>query len=168
MLNTKLIFVDGISGSGKSTTAHYLARPDGLIKDQILKIVQDLTPYWFTENVLHDTANDLLFQDVVYLVENDKIISFIIFTCWDGSIYITLMGTDPGYKNHGYGTILINSFFERVKSLGFNKIKLLTVPAETKPHYAQTIKFYEKNGFFATKRFNEIWESGALLLEKEI
>jgi len=26
MLNTKLIFVDGISGSGKSTTAHYLAR----------------------------------------------------------------------------------------------------------------------------------------------
>lgn len=26
MINTKLIFVDGISGSGKSTTAHYLAR----------------------------------------------------------------------------------------------------------------------------------------------
>jgi len=26
MLNTKLIFVDGISGSGKSTTAHYIAR----------------------------------------------------------------------------------------------------------------------------------------------
>jgi len=26
MLNTKLIFVDGISGSGKSTIAHYIAR----------------------------------------------------------------------------------------------------------------------------------------------
>lgn len=26
MINTKLIFVDGISGSGKSTTAHYIAR----------------------------------------------------------------------------------------------------------------------------------------------
>ena len=41
MINTKLIFVDGIGGSGKSTTAHFIAR-------QMEK--NNIKAQWFHEN----------------------------------------------------------------------------------------------------------------------
>jgi ribosomal protein S18 acetylase RimI-like enzyme len=43
-----------------------------------------------------------------------------------------------------------------------------TVPPDTKPAYCATLDFYEKHGFRITRRYEELWESGALELVKEL
>ncbi|SFM36368.1 Acetyltransferase (GNAT) domain-containing protein [Paenibacillus sp. 1_12] len=131
---------------------------------EILQIIRLLTPMWFTQNVFEDTRKDLTFQDAICLQINDELMSFIIFTCWEGTIYITLMATHPDYQGRGYGSELVTAFFEHVQELGFNEIKLLTVPQEVKPIYEKTITFYKKQGFNISRRYSEIWGSGAIEL----
>ena len=99
---------------------------------------------------------------------DERIASFIVFTSWEGSIYITLMGTHPDYRGRGLGSQLIQHFFKHVKQLGFDRIIALTVPPDFKPSYESTEKFYEKNGFVVTRRYNELWGSGAIELVKEL
>jgi hypothetical protein len=50
---------------------------------------------------------------------------------------------------------------------GFSEIRAMTVPPEKKPAYAGTVSFYLKNGFLITNRYPDLWESGAILLEKK-
>ena len=68
-------------------------RPSGVIRDEIVSIAQELTSDWFTSNVPNDTYYDLGFQDVMILKEAGRIVSFIMYTCLDGTIQISLMGT---------------------------------------------------------------------------
>ena len=144
-----------------------LRRPDEAFAiSGILHLIDLLTPWWFTENVLEDTRKDLYFQDAMCLTTKDEIVSFITFTCWEGTLYITLMATHPDYQHQGYGSELISAFFEHAKQVGFREIKLLTVPKEVKPIYESTISFYESHGFHMSKRFAEIWNSGAIELTK--
>jgi len=91
MINTKLIFVDGISGSGKSTTAHYLARQlekNGIKvkwfyeqeKDHPLQGMEkrdDETDKQFTTRFLKDYPNEweklinsIKDEEVVYIIES--------------------------------------------------------------------------------------------------
>jgi ribosomal protein S18 acetylase RimI-like enzyme len=90
--------------------------------------------------------------------------SFLMFTSLDGCINITLMGTHPGCHGQGYGSMLIERLLQRALALGFNKIGVMTVPADMKPAYQATIGFYKKHGFVETKRYQELWESGAVEL----
>lgn len=143
-------------------------RPLGLIRDEIVVIAQELTSRWFTQNVPGDTYRDLGFQDVLILKKGDVIVSFIMFTSLDGTIQISLMGTRPESMGKGYGSILMNELCSHVKSLGFNRIIVYTVPPDKKPAYSSTLGFYKKQGFRITKRFEELWESGALQLVKEV
>ena len=132
----------------------------------IIDIIDLLTPRWFTENVLEDTRKDLNFQDTACLAIEQKIVSFIMFTSWEGTLYITLMATHPDYQNQGYGSELVSVFFEHARTIEFKEIKLLTVPQEVKPIYETTISFYKRHGFYISKRFTEIWGSGAIELTK--
>lgn len=68
-------------------------RPSGAIRDEIVSIAQELTSSWFTSNVPNDTYYDLGFQDVIILKEAGRIVSFIMYTCLDGTIQLSLMGT---------------------------------------------------------------------------
>jgi len=143
-------------------------RPDKDVIGRIKEIAELLTERWFTDNVPEDTERDLLFQDVVCLSVNDEIVSFIMFTCLDGTINISLMGTAPNFRGKGLGTIIMNYFITYVRSLGFEEIKLFTVPPDAKSSYKETIGFYEKNGFKIVKRYTELWENGAIELVKNL
>lgn len=144
------------------------SRPGSDIVKRIKEISEQLTVKWFTNNVPEDTERDLMFQDVVCLSVNGLIVSFIMFTCLDGTINISIMGTHPDYRGKGLGTININYFFKYVKSLGFEYIKVFTVPPDVKNSYKETISFYEKNGFRVEKRYTELWENGAIELIKNL
>ena len=143
-------------------------RPSGVIRDEIVSIAQELTSSWFTPNVPNDTYYDLGFQDVMILKEAGGIVSFIMFTCLDGTIQLSLMGTRLESRTKGFGSILMNRFCEHIKSMGFNRIMVYTVPPDKKPAYAATLSFYQKHGFRITRRFEELWESGAIQLVKDL
>lgn len=143
-------------------------RPSGEVKKQISEVVGILSEKWFTENVAEDTMRDLLFQDAICLFENSRLVSLLIFTCWDGSMHITLIGTHTEYHRKGYGTKLIKYFFDYVKTIGFNRVVVLTVPPEVNSFYENTVDFYLKCGFVINKRYTEIWKNGAIELIKEI
>jgi xylan 1,4-beta-xylosidase len=143
-------------------------RPGKDISEQIVDIAKLLTGKWFTSNVPGDIEKDLLFHDALCLVSQGKIISFLVFTSLDGSINILLMGTHPDFIGKGFGSILIRHFFQYIKSIGFHRIVVFTVPPDTKPSYDSTVKFYQKHGFEIKKRYNELWESGAIELVKEM
>lgn len=132
----------------------------------IYKIAQDYTRDYFTLNLPDDTKNDLLFQQVIYLDSNNEIVSFIVFTCWDGSPNITLMATKREYCGKGYGNELINHLVSYLTELGFNRIELLTVPPEVKPIYKNTVAFYKNMGFNIEKVYSQLWESGAMKMIK--
>ncbi len=142
------------------------ARPEKPIRNEIIAAVRSLSDVWFTENVADDTEKDLMFQDVFCLRMDGRLVSFLIFTCWDGEIHITLMGTVPEKRGKGYGSTLLNRFEAYIKKLGFSSITVLTVPPESKPHYEDTVMFYKRHGFSITKQYTELWESGALELKK--
>lgn len=143
-------------------------RPTGVIRDEIVSITQELTSSWFTPNVPRDTFYDLSFQDAMILKESGRILSFIMFTCLDGTIQLSLMGTRLESRTHGFGSILINKFCEYIKSIGFSRIMVYTVPPDQKPAYSTTLHFYQKHGFRIARRFEELWESGAIQLVKDL
>ncbi len=143
-------------------------RPSGTIRAEIVSIAQELTSSWFTANVPEDTFYDLGFQDVMILKASEKIVAFIMFTCLDGTIQISLMGTRLEAWSKGYGSLLINRFCAYIQSLGFHQIMVYTVPPDKKPAYSSTLRFYQKHGFRITRRFEELWESGALQLVKDL
>ncbi len=143
-------------------------RPGRKIINHIADIASLLTENWFTPNVPENIRMDLMFQDALCLKKQEEILSFIVFTSLDGSINISLMGTHPDFRNQGFGSVLIEYLFEYVKGLGFGQVTAFTVPPDRKPSYASTVAFYKKHGFRFKKRYNELWESGALEFVKEL
>ncbi len=144
------------------------SRPGKDVVGRIREISELLTVRWFTSNVPADTERDLMFQDVMCLSVNDQIVSFIMFTCLDGTINISIMGTHPDHRGMGLGTAILQHFFKYIESLGFDRIKVFTVPPDVKSAYEETLCFYEKNGFKITRRYAELWEHGALELTKTL
>jgi ribosomal protein S18 acetylase RimI-like enzyme len=143
-------------------------RPSGVIRAEIVEIAQELTSSWFTPNVPNDTYYDLGFQDVMILKVDGRVAAFIMFTCLDGTIQLSLMGTRLESRAKGFGSILLNKFCEYIQSIGFHQIMVYTAPPDTKPAYSSTLRFYQKHGFRITRRFDELWESGALQLVKDL
>lgn len=143
-------------------------RPSGAVREEIVNIAWDLTSRWFTRNVPDDTYRDLGFQDVLVLKEAGRIISFIMYTCLDGTIQISLMGTRLEAMGKGYGSTLMEEFCRHIKTLGFDRIMVYTVPPDKKPAYTSTLSFYQKHGFKITRRYDELWESGAIQLVREL
>ena len=141
-------------------------RPSGYIADAIIEIARLLTDRWFTANVPEDTGRDLLFQDAYCLYEDGQLRSFLVFTSWDGSLHITLLGTHPQHHGRGFGSLLLERLLQHAARLGFDRVVALTVPADVKPAYQPTITFYRKHGFVQTRRYQELWENGAVELVK--
>ncbi|CAG7616335.1 GNAT family N-acetyltransferase [Paenibacillus allorhizosphaerae] len=71
-------------------------------------------------------------------------------------------------RGQGLGSQLINYLIRHVTEIGFKRVSLLTVPPEVKPLYEHTVKFYEKHGFIVSKRYSEIWGSGAIEMSKNL
>ena len=141
-------------------------RPQGQVADEIVELVELLTDQWFTRNVPEDTRRDLLFQDVLCLYENCQLRALLVFTSWDGTIHIALMGTRPEHRGQGYGSVLLKRFLEHIRQLGFERVAVLTVPDDVKPQYQAAIAFYRKHGFIETRRYTELWENGTIELVK--
>jgi GNAT superfamily N-acetyltransferase len=157
-----------IGGNNMEYEINVFKRPENEAIQRIKEITELLTERWFTNNVPEDTERDLMFQEAVCLSIDGVIVSFIMFTCLDGTINISIMGTHPNYRGKGLGTIIINYFFTYIKNLGFEYIKVFTVPPEVKISYVETVNFYEKNGFKIEKRYTELWENGAIELIKNL
>jgi ribosomal protein S18 acetylase RimI-like enzyme len=144
------------------------APPDTAIVSGILDITRSLTGTWFTANVPGDTLNDLKFHDVLCLHRSAELLSFLVFTSWDGMLHITLMGTRPEARGQGFGSRVIEDFFRQARQLGFEKCAVMTVPEDVNPLYQGTIHFYQKHGFMIEKRYRELWEHGAVRLVKRL
>jgi ribosomal protein S18 acetylase RimI-like enzyme len=78
------------------------------------------------------------------------------------------MGTRLEARAKGFGSILLHAFCEHIQRLGFHRIMVYTVPPDKKPAYAATLRFYQRHGFKITRRFEELWDSGALQLVKDL
>ncbi|WNQ09622.1 GNAT family N-acetyltransferase [Paenibacillus aurantius] len=125
-----------------------------------------MTGVWFTEEVLEETRRDLLFQDLMCAEIDGQVTSFIVYTSSEGSMIISLMGTQPMHHRKGYGSLLLQSLFQYGKQLGFKKVVAMTVPPQAKPVYEQTVSFYKKHGFTIEKEYTELWQSGTIQLVK--
>ena len=131
-------------------------------------IIDELTGTWFTKHVGQNFYIDLYYQDLFVLYDKNKVKSFIIFTCIDGYITITLFATKNEDRNKGYGSILYNSFEKHCIKNGFNQFLLQTKPPQIFQNYKSTINFYEKHGYKITKIYKELWENGAIQMEKNV
>ncbi|MCU0523124.1 MAG: GNAT family N-acetyltransferase [Anaerolineae bacterium] len=138
------------------------------VVDQIVGVAEQLTEQWFTPNVPDDARRDLLFHDALCLYEDGQMRGFLMFTSRDGRIEVTLMGIDPACRARGYGSMLMDRLFEHARKLGFTQVVAMTVPPDRKPTYAATVAFYESHGFAVTRRYDELWEDGALELVKDL
>jgi ribosomal protein S18 acetylase RimI-like enzyme len=136
--------------------------------DKIIGIIKELTGNYFTKDVMENAPFDLYYQDLVVLYINGQIESFIIFTCIDGYITITLIATRYKNRNKGYGTILYKYFEKEMIKNGFKHFLVQTVPEEANANFHDTIEFYKKQGYKINKLYKELWENGALELIKEI
>ena len=57
MINTKIIFVDGITGSGKSTITHFIARQleQNGIKARWFHEEEEGNPFWLLDRIKDET-----------------------------------------------------------------------------------------------------------------
>ncbi len=131
-----------------------------------MDIARLLTSEWFTPNVPDDIRHDLAFHDALCLWRGEQLVSFIVFTSLDGALNITLMGTRPADQGRGYGSILLEKFLDHARQLGYERVVAMTVPPDVKPAYAATVRFYRRHGFEIIRRYNELWESGAIELAR--
>lgn len=129
-------------------------------------IVSTLTPEWFSEEVVENFCIDLNYQDVFVLYDKNIIRSFIMFTCLDTFMHITLFATNYEDLNKGYGTNLYKYFENYCVKNNFKKFSVMTISEEKNTNYHNTIEFYKKHGFKMTKLLNELNENGTILFEK--
>lgn len=138
------------------------------VVDQLVDITRGLTGDWFEPDVQEYLPRDLIYQDALCLEVEGRVASFIVFTSFDGSILITLMGTDPNIRGKGFGSRLMEALFDHARSLGFPDVFLWTVPPSVDPRRVATLAFYEKHGFVIEKEYKELWQNGALQLRKRL
>jgi GNAT superfamily N-acetyltransferase len=122
---------------------------------------------WFSDNMPEEVSGDMQFHDVLCIQKEKEVIAFLIYTFWDGKIYISLMATRLDFQGKGLGSRLIERFFSEAKGLGYKSVSVFTLPVDVNPKYSSTIHFYEKHGFKIIKRYTELWLEAALLLEKK-
>lgn len=73
------------------------------------------------------TPSNLLKSPFIYLLcKNYKKLGFVSFKILeDGTVYISAFGVKVGYRNHGYGSILMDKFIKLITSRSrFHQIKL--------------------------------------------
>ena len=158
----------GLTPGAEVIELHQRPGGRGRVGEAIVGIARLLTCEWFTPNVPGDIQRDLAFHDVLCLCHDGQLVAFLVFTSLDGALNITLMGTHPAHRGHGYGSILMERFFDHARALGYDRVVAMTVPPDTKPAYAATVRFYQRHGFVIARRYNELWESGALELVRAL
>ena len=138
------------------------------ITTDVVEIIRSVSGKWFTEEVQGYVPNDMKFQDLIAIYDQRKMKGFIIYTCIDGKIVMMLMAIRSEDQRKGYGAYLYSKFEEMIRRQGFSIIMLQTIPQEVNENYKGTIEFYEKQGFKIVKHYTELWEHGAVELEKAI
>jgi ribosomal protein S18 acetylase RimI-like enzyme len=148
----------------------YVKRPGNNKKlvETLVGITREHVGDWFTGNVPEDLRSDLRFQDAFVLIDKGKVQSFLAFTGIDRSVYIMMFATRRSERGKGYGSQLYRHFERYIVRYGITSLRIQTVPPEVNENYRETLRFYEKLGFKIVKRYTELWEHGALELEKVI
>lgn len=138
------------------------------LTETLVGIAREHVGVTFTENVPGDLRSDLRFQDAFVLTDKGKVQSFLAFTGIDRSVYIMMFATRLSQRGKGYGSLLYAHFERYIARYGITSLRIQTVPPEVNENYRPTLAFYEKLGFRIVKRYTELWEHGALELEKLI
>jgi ribosomal protein S18 acetylase RimI-like enzyme len=136
--------------------------------NELRSIIYKLTPDWFTKEVGEIFYIDLHYQDLFVIYEKNKIKSFIMFTCLDSYIHITLFATNSEDRNKGYGRTLYNYFEKYCIKKGFQKFSVMAKSPDKNELFQSTIEFYKKLDFKIIKIYTELWENGTVLMEKII
>ena len=155
---------------GDTLRIRYVERPGHKRKlvRTLADIAREYVGDWFTENVPDDIVSDLRFQDAFLLIDGGRIQSFLSFTGMDRSVFIMMFATRSSERGKGYGSALYRAFEKRMAALGITSLKVQTVPPEVNANFSRTVLFYEGLGFRIVKRYAELWEHGAVELEKTI
>jgi ribosomal protein S18 acetylase RimI-like enzyme len=137
------------------------------IVEGIIAITKSLVGKWFSDNMPDEAFHNLQFHNALCITKEKEVVSFLLYTFWDGKIYISLMATRLDLQGKGLGSQLIERFFSEAQKLGYQNVSVFTIPEDVNPKYSGTIHFYEKHGFKIIKRYTELWREAALLLEKK-
>ena len=124
---------------------------------QFVSVIRAYAGEHFTDNFADDVAIDAPYQRLCYLVNNDELISGLMFTCLDGYPHITAMATKREYQGRGHGKKLINHFVNYVSQLGFHDIELYAWSEKTRPICASTQAFYKSAGFVIEQEYMGLW-----------
>ena len=86
---------------------------------------------------------NLINNNRIFIIEiNNKIIGWLRYNLfWDNTPFMNMLYILEDYRNHKYGTLLVNHFEKEMKELGYNYLLTSTPSDET------SINFYQKLGY---------------------
>lgn len=144
---------------------HHVSEIDSVINCEIEEIIIALSNKWFINFDLTDEEK-LYVGELYYYRVDEKIRSFLIFKKKDNKMSINLIGTHPEHHCKGYGGQLMQKLESYACSMECSVLNILIPPPEYNPNYLSTINFLIKNGFTLYRRHEEMWDNGALELNK--
>jgi len=126
--------------------------------DEFLDILKDIPlEYWTKENFLTELNGKWKYSTVA-LNEEKNVIGYIIASEKESSIHIHKFMIANGYRNLGFGKLLLENFEKRCKDYNKNYITLKVYLSNIK-----AISFYKRYNFFGISRTPDL-----LLMGKNI
>lgn len=118
----------------------------------ILAFLPELSA-WFDANAQKHIPIDLKYNQGFVGVDNGRVVGFIAYVVWEGSLKITWIGVAKDYQNQGLGTKLLHKLEEQARKMGIDTIRTYTLGDKVQyPPYEQSRKWYFKNGFTIYQR----------------
>ncbi|HET7480144.1 MAG TPA: GNAT family N-acetyltransferase [Rubrobacteraceae bacterium] len=111
-------------------------------------IIAVVNEWWYGRNVASKLPRLFFdhFQDTSFVVEEDEeIVAFLVGFVSQSparAAYVHFAGVDPGCRNEGLGRRLYETFFEKVRRRGCERVRCMTSPANR-----GSIAFHASMGF---------------------
>ena len=110
------------------------------------QIYRDIADFWGSDRTLHLHQPYLIYEmgDTAFVIrENHKVIAYLFgfFSQKEKTAYTHLIAVREKYQRKGLGYILYEHFIEVAKAKGYEKIKAITSPPNSK-----SINFHKKMG----------------------
>ncbi len=99
-------------------------------------------------------ATELGYEHGFVAMAGNRMIGFVSVTHEEGLPVITYLRVDPARTRQGAGTKLVAAVLDEAKSLGAARVRVQAI-GWTRPFnrmYAETLKFYEAQGFRVVKK----------------
>ncbi len=86
----------------------------------------------------------ILLNRVYVMEENHKIIGILRYNLfWDNTPFLNLLFILEQYRNHKYGTYLMNYYENEMEKLGYSYLLLSTPSDETSKYFYQKLNYQE-------------------------